>query len=88
MHLSRASCHSFFFAHLVSFLIIRAFAVANEYAGWETDEIIAVETVRNLVLSLVCVFLTTLALIQDLRAVLLVLASVLLTMVRPPTGVI
>ena len=55
--------------------------MANEYAGWETDEIIAVETVRNLVLSLVCVFVTTLALIQDLRAVLLVLASVLLTMV-------
>ena len=56
--------------------------MANEYAGWETDEIIAVETVRNLVLSLVCVFVTTLALIQDLRAVLLVLASVLLTMVK------
>eukprot|EP00095_Tigriopus_kingsejongensis_P012251 snap_masked-scaffold472_size162276-processed-gene-0.4 protein:Tk12251 transcript:snap_masked-scaffold472_size162276-processed-gene-0.4-mRNA-1 annotation:"hypothetical protein DAPPUDRAFT_306990" len=60
----------------------RAFAVANEYASWETDEIIAQETVRNLLISVVCVFVTTIVLIGNFKACALVLLSVLMTLVN------
>lgn len=60
----------------------RAFAVATEYASWETDEVIADDTIRNLVLSVVCVFVTTLILIGNFKACVLVLISVLMTLVN------
>ena len=59
----------------------RAFPVGTEYASWETDEVIAVEAWRNMGLSLLCVFFTTLLLIQNVPVCLLVLACVLLTLV-------
>ena len=60
----------------------RAFAVANEYASWEIDEVIAWETARNMILSLVCVFATALVLISNVRAAVMVMACVLFSMVR------
>ena len=58
-----------------------AFAEASEYAGWETDEVISWETVRNLILSMICVLVTTVVLISDLRACLWVLICVSMTLV-------
>ena len=60
----------------------RAFPVGNEYASWETDEVIELEFWRNMGLSLLCVFLTTLVLIQNLPACVIVLVCVLLTLVN------
>merc|ERR1711892_1406909 len=60
----------------------RAFPVATEYASWETDEIIGVEAWRNMGISLLCVFLTTVVLIQNIPACILVLGCVLLTLVN------
>merc|ERR1712073_147736 len=44
----------------------RAFPVGAEYASWETDEVIELEFWRNIGISLLCVFLATLVLIQNL----------------------
>ena len=56
-----------------------AFAVGQEYAGWETDEIIAYETFRNLGFSLLCVFIVTALLIVQPKSCLLVFTCVALT---------
>lgn len=58
-----------------------AFAVGNDYAGWETDEIIAYETFRNLGFSLLCVFVVTAMLIVQPKSCLLVFTCVTLTIV-------
>jgi len=60
----------------------RAFPVGTEYASWETDEIIGFETWRNMGLSLLCVFITTVLLIQNIPACLLVLVCVFFTLVN------
>ena len=60
----------------------RAFPVGAEYASWETDEVIELEFWRNIGISLLCVFLATLVLIQNLPACVLVLACVLITLVN------
>jgi len=60
----------------------RAFPVGTEYASWETDEIIGWETWRNMGISLLCVFITTVVLIQNIPACLLVLGCVFLTLVN------
>jgi hypothetical protein len=60
----------------------RAFPVGTEYASWETDEIIGFETWRNMGISLLCVFITTVVLIQNIPACLLVLACVFFTLVN------
>merc|ERR1719334_737019 len=60
----------------------RAFPVGTEYASWETDEIIGFETRRNMGISLLCVFLTTVVLIQNIPACVLVLSCVFLTLVN------
>ena len=75
----------------------RAFPVGTEYASWETDEvqiysfkkllisdfkIIGFETWRNMGLSLLCVFITTVLLIQNIPACVLVLSCVFLTLVN------
>jgi len=60
----------------------RAFPVGTEYASWETDEIIGFETWRNMGISLLCVFLTTVVLIQNIPACVLVLSCVFLTLVN------
>ena len=56
-----------------------AFAVGNDYAGWETDEIIAYETFRNLGFSLLCVFVVTALLLVQPKSCLLVFTCVALT---------
>ena len=53
----------------------RAFPVGTEYASWETDEVIELEFWRNMGLSLLCVFITTLVLIQNLPACVIVLLT-------------
>ena len=52
------------------------FAVSPEYANWETDEVIKRELYRNLLLSLACIFVTTLVLLANLQASLLVMLCV------------
>ena len=59
----------------------RAFPVGTEYASWETDEVIEGEFWRNMGISLLCVFLTTVVLIQNIPACVMVLVCVILTMV-------
>ena len=59
----------------------RAFPVGTEYASWETDEVIEGEFWRNMGISLLCVFLTTVVLIQNIPACIMVLVCVILTMV-------
>ena len=59
----------------------RAFPVGTEYASWETDEVIEGEFWRNMAISLLCVFLTTVILIQNIPACVMVLACVILTLV-------
>ncbi|XP_059488991.1 protein patched homolog 2-like [Neocloeon triangulifer] len=54
---------------------------ARAFAGWETDEVIAEELLRNLSCAMVCVFFTTLLLIVDIKACLLVLLCVVLTLI-------
>merc|ERR1712156_445503 len=60
----------------------RAFPVARDYASWETDEVIELEFWRNMGLSLLCVFITTLILIQDIPVCVMVLLCVVLTLVN------
>ena len=59
----------------------RVFAISKAYAAWETDEVISEELYRNILLAFACVFVTTLFLITDVAASLLVLACVLLSLV-------
>ncbi|CAB3372797.1 Hypothetical predicted protein [Cloeon dipterum] len=54
---------------------------ARAFAGWETDEVIAEELLRNISWAMICVFFTTLLLIVDIKACLLVLFCVVLTLI-------
>lgn len=60
----------------------RAFPVSTEYASWETDEVIEAEFWRNMLITLVFVFLVTLFLIQNFRVCLMVLFCVVLTLIN------
>ncbi|XP_023328081.1 Niemann-Pick C1 protein [Eurytemora carolleeae] len=60
----------------------RAFPTGTEYASWETDEVIGYELYQNMGISLLCVFLTVLLLIASIRACLLVLVCVVLSLVN------
>jgi len=60
----------------------RVFPYAYGYAAWETDEVIAEEVYRNIAVAVVCVFLTTLIFICNLRGALLIISCVLLTLVN------
>ena len=60
----------------------RAFPVGTEYASWETDEVIEGEFWRNMGISLLCVFLTTVILIQNIPVCVMVLLCVVLTLVN------
>ena len=55
--------------------------MARTYSVWETDEIIAGELYRNIGLAMICVFVTTLTLLADLRASLMVLFCVILALI-------
>ena len=59
----------------------RAFPVGTEYASWETDEVIEGEFWRNMGISLLCVFITTVVLIQNIPACIMVLVCVVFTLV-------
>ncbi len=59
----------------------RVFPISIGYASWETDEVIAFELYRNIALAVVCVFITTLFLLSNFIASLLVLSCVLLSLV-------
>ena len=59
----------------------RKFAWAYGYAAWETDEVIAVEVYRNILLAMICVFLSTLLFIANLRAAIIIIFVVLITLV-------
>ena len=58
-----------------------AFAVGQNYAGWETDEVIQWETFQNVGLSLVCVFIATSFLLSQVQCSLMVFFCVLITIV-------
>merc|ERR1719225_270963 len=60
----------------------RAFPVGTEYASWETDEVIEAKFWRNMLISLLCVFITTVLLIQNIPACIMVLICVVLTLVN------
>ena len=55
--------------------------MALGYATWETDEIISLEIYRNMALGILCVFLTTLLFISNLKGAVLILLCVCLTLV-------
>jgi Niemann-Pick C1 protein len=59
----------------------RVFPISIGYASWETDEVISHELYRNIVLAIICVFITTLFLLANLSASLLVLLCVVLSLV-------
>lgn len=59
-----------------------AFAVGNNYAGWETDEIIQWETFQNVGLSLLCVFIAAAMLLGHVQSCLTVFIHVCLCMVN------
>ena len=59
----------------------RSFPVGTEYASWETDEVIEGEFWRNMGISLLCVFITTVVLIQNIPACIMVLVCVVFTLV-------
>ena len=56
------------------------FPLSVGYASWETDEVIAVELYRNLALAIACISITTLFLLANLTASLLVLLCVVLSL--------
>ena len=56
----------------------KVFPLSMGYTMWETDEIIAQELYRNIGLAVLCVFVTTLFLISNLKASLMVLLCVIL----------
>ena len=59
----------------------RVFPWAYGYAAWETDEVIAEEVYRNISLALLCVFLSTLLFIADLRGAVIIIFVVFITLV-------
>ena len=58
-----------------------AFAMAQAYARWEIDEIVSYELLRNVLLALVMVTITTLLLLADFLSCFLVLLCLILTLV-------
>ena len=60
----------------------RIFPLSIGYASWETDEVIAEELYRNIALATICVFVTTLILLANLTASILVLLCVLLSLIN------
>ena len=67
--------------HLVFFSISNLVVLYfRSYSLWETDDVIGTELYRNMGLALVCVFLTTLVLLANLSAALMVLLCVLLAL--------
>ena len=59
----------------------RVFPWAYGYAAWETDEVIAEEVYRNIGLAILCVFISTLLFIANLRGALIIIFVVLITLV-------
>ena len=59
----------------------RVFPWAYGYAAWETDEVIAEEVYRNIVLAMICVFISTLLFIANLRGAVIIIFVVLITLV-------
>lgn len=59
----------------------RVFPLSMGYASWETDEVIAEELYRNLALAIVCIFLTTVFLLANVTASLLVLLCVVMSLI-------
>eukprot|EP00095_Tigriopus_kingsejongensis_P000432 maker-scaffold171_size289870-snap-gene-1.38 protein:Tk00432 transcript:maker-scaffold171_size289870-snap-gene-1.38-mRNA-1 annotation:"conserved hypothetical protein" len=57
------------------------FPMTMEYSNWETDQVIEVELYRNLGVSMVCIFVTTLILLANIPASLLVMLCVVMTLV-------
>ena len=60
----------------------RVFPWAYGYAAWETDEVIAEEVYRNIILALICVFISTLFFIADLRGAIIIIGCVIITLVN------
>lgn len=60
----------------------RVFPMCIGYASWETDEVISKELYRNILLAILCVFITTWILLFNLGASLQVLGCVVLTLVN------
>jgi len=60
----------------------RVFPYAYGYAAWETDEVIAEEVYRNLAVAVICVFFTILFFICNMRAAIIIICCVLLTLVN------
>ena len=59
----------------------RVFPWAYGYAAWETDEVIAEEVYRNILLAIIAVFLSTLIFIANLRGAVIIIFVVLITLV-------
>jgi len=59
----------------------QVFPWARIFASWETDEVIMEELYRNLIIAMICVFVTTFLLIANIYACFLVLLCVTLTLV-------
>eukprot|EP00096_Caligus_rogercresseyi_P000927 TRINITY_DN11496_c0_g1_i1.p1 TRINITY_DN11496_c0_g1~~TRINITY_DN11496_c0_g1_i1.p1 ORF type:complete len:269 (+),score=26.49 TRINITY_DN11496_c0_g1_i1:386-1192(+) len=57
----------------------RIFPMSQAFSMWETDEIIGYELYKNIIFALIAVFFTTLLVISDLIASMLVLFVVMLT---------
>jgi len=60
----------------------RVFPMCIGYASWETDEVISEELYRNILLAILCVFITTWMLLFNFGASLQVLGCVVLTLVN------
>ena len=59
----------------------KVFPISIFYPAWETDEVISQELYRNLGLATICIFITTLFLINNVITSLLVMVCVLLSLV-------
>merc|ERR1719450_257983 len=60
----------------------RVFPMCIGYASWETDEVISEELYRNILLAIICVFITTWMLLFNFTASIMVLGCVVLTLVN------
>ena len=61
------------------------FAMAQAYSRWEIDEVISYELLRNVLLALVMVTITTLLLLADFLTCFMVLLCLIMTLVRQST---
>ena len=57
------------------------FAMAQAYSRWEVDEVISHELLRNVILALIMVSITTLLLLADFLSCFLVLLCLIMTLV-------